>query len=703
MSEGEQAASYPAQLLNWSGNRSGGVRRLFDPSSGRPGEGVFETNLLHRLEDWARATAVSPGTVPRILLLVGGPGNGKTEAIESTVSWLDEARGADGALIDKLRESFSPADGSFAPRLIRVDASAIGLGRTAFGLSIVQDASAVVGTAGRQAAQLLLDELEVIQSAPSSEVYLCCVNRGVLDDALIEAIDSEREGVRRLLEAVTRAVSLSHDAPSCWPLAGYSEVAVWPMDAESLLLDPDSRGEAPARSLFRQALDETRWRATGTCPAGIVCPFCGSRERLSRERDETSLLKMLRLYEVASGKRWSFRDLFSLASYLLAGHRVLPKDAGLDPCEWAAKMVSLDEGARRGERPTKEQSTAIFHLVSAQYQHALFHRWEKGAGPSLQRDLKELDLDDNNTAMGLQWFLTSRRAPYLPTMIGTALDDLAEILDPALTDPDTEVQVSRKTRFGLREIDIRFSRSVSEGLDYVRKLQALTRAEIDLLDRLGKLDAELSLGKVRRKRPASATNVQRFVRDFSCRLVRRALGTRAAAVLDEQTLSDFQKVLEDVAGEDLFDVAHEVEQLLNRNQDFEISLTTTFGQPLPPAIRRATLIVSSRSVRPLEYKSEGRPASPICFLMVGDGRSGQPIALTYDLFKAVRELENGMSVASLPRTVLALLDTTRARLSGPIVRDRVALERARIRIGLSETSIVQRRSGFGVRKESNPR
>ncbi|WP_447763842.1 hypothetical protein [Sphingopyxis panaciterrae] len=660
---------------------------------------MFETNLLHRLEDWAKAIASGPGNIPRILLLVGGPGNGKTEAIESTVGWLDAALGANGMLSGELKKSFFPPDGIAVPRLVRVDASGLGVGLQGLGLSIVQDASAVVGATGKQAAQLLLDELESVQSAGPGEAYLCCVNRGVLDDALIEAIDRDRVGSRRLLEAVTRAVSLAPDAPSCWPLAGFSDVAVWPMDAESLMLPPIAGGEEPARSLFRTALDETKWPAPGSCAGGSSCPFCGSRERLAREREEASLLQILRWFEVASGKRWSFRDLFTLASYLLAGHRVSPRDASLEPCEWAGKLVGLDEVARRGSKPSKDQSMAIFQLVASQYQQALFHRWERDAGPALLREIKELGLDDDNTAMGLQWFLSSRRTAYLPAMISSALEGVAEILDPALADPDTEVQATRNTSFALRELDVRFSRSVLEGLEYVRKLQLLSKLEVDLIERLAGLDAALSVGAIRRKRPASATNVQRFVRDFACRLVRRALGTRTAAVLDAPILTDFQRVLEDTAGDDLFDVAQEVEQLLNRNQDFEISLTTTFGQPLPPMIRRATLVVPARSVQPLEADKVGRPASPICFLKVGDGRSGQAIALTYDLFKAVKELENGMSVASLPRSVLALLDTTRARLSGPIVRDKLVLDRARIMIGSSSASVVQRRSGFAVRKE----
>lgn len=248
--------------------------------------------------------------------------------------------------------------------------------------------------------------------------------------------------------------------------------------------------------------------------------------------------------------------------------------------------------------------------------------------------------------------------------------------------------------------DVRFSRSVGEGYEFIRRLQILSRSEADLLERLANLDETLSTGAVRRRRPASATNLQRFIRDFACRLVRRSLGTRTGSVQDAPILSEFQRVIEDVAGDDLYDVAHDVEQLLNNNHDFEISLTTTFGQPLPPAIRRATLVVTARSVRPREAHQKGRPLSPFCFLAVGEGKSSKTIALTYDLFKAVKELDAGMSPASLPRTVLALLDTTRARLSGPIVRDETALEKARIRIGTSGTSVIQKRDRFGTRKET---
>src|SRR3546814_17764624 len=80
--------------------------------------------------------------------------------------------------------------------------------------SVVQDASVVAGTSGKSAATLLLEELDAASAGGDSELYLCCVNRGVLDDALIVAAESRLATSRALLEKVPQAVSLEPDSPS---------------------------------------------------------------------------------------------------------------------------------------------------------------------------------------------------------------------------------------------------------------------------------------------------------------------------------------------------------------------------------------------------------------------------------------------------------------------------------------------------------
>lgn len=688
---------FPRALVDWAGNHAGGVKRLFDSHSGRPAKDVLKTNLLARLESWANSLAAGDSTCPRVVLLVGGPGNGKTEAIESTIRWLDASLQCDGRLVDELAQSFHRVGG--IPRVVTANAGILSRASRDLRLSIVQDATATIGGKGVPAANLLIEELDRLIGNDGSEVYLCCVNRGILDDALIHALDNKLDGACKVLEAITRAVGLTADAPSCWPLAGFPGVAVWPMDAESLLVPPAGELTSPAETLIRQATEPSVWPAYGTCAAGEKCPFCYSQSLLSREGARNALLQVLRWNELGSGKRWSFRDLFSLMSYLLSGHLPSREEHHGDPCAWAAKLIELDASLSRVRRPTKQAVTAAFRLATASYQHALFHRWDRDVSLALRRDIKELALDEDSTLMGLQHFLHERRATYLPATIAPLLEGLVDLLDPALASPDSQIAVSARKTVTLRDIDVRFSRSIQEGIEFIRKHQVLSPMELDVLRKLAQSDERLSQPEVRRKRPAAAGRVQQILRDFAGRLVRRSICVRSAVVPDASILAAFQKVVEDEKQHRLYEVADQVEQLLNKGADFEVSLTTTFGQPLPPSQRQATLVVPSQHVGVPSRRSPDRPQAPICFLEVGSGASTQSIALTYDLFKAVKELERGLSPASLPRTVVALLDTTRARLAGPIVRDPEILRRAKIRIGADGTVIAKSWDGFVSRTE----
>lgn len=701
---------YPAGLVDWAGHHSGGVKRLLDNDSGQPNKQLLKTNLLMQLEKWANNLADDNTETPRIVLLVGGPGNGKTEAIESTIHWLDSSLECEGNLIGELSKAFHPSAGLKVPRLVNVDVGHLSKLDKKLNLDIVQDATSTSGYEGRTASALLIDELVGLLNGSESRAYLCCVNRGVLDEALIHAIDNNLDSPRIILEAITRAVSLSYDAPSCWPLEGYPSIAVWPMDAESLLVKPDESTPAPAQILLEQAISSEMWPEKGTCPAGDRCPFCASQNILSLDEQRLALLKILRWYELASSKRWSFRDLFSLTSYLLAGHHPAIHDSARQthqstPCQWAANLVELDLKATGTKKHTRETLTAIYHLTSSSYQHALFHRWDKGVATSLLRDLKEirldkeLDTETGRTLRGLAHFLAERKTHYLPATIAPLLEGIVDTLDPAFASPDCDVAVSTHSKINLGELDVRFSRSLAGGIEFVRKFKVLSKNEMELLKRLSNADELLSSPTIRKKRPAVASRIQHILRDFSCRLVRRSICTRTAIVADFQILQAFQLVVEKNDGHQLHEAVRQVKGLLHTGQEFEVSLTTTFGQPLPPKQRQATLVVPQRNVRMLPQKTSGRPRPPICYLGIGEVNSAQAVPLTYDLFKAVKELERGLSPASLPRTVLALLDTTKARLSGPIVRDKDLLDQAKMRIGANGIVISSSWNGFYAHKE----
>jgi hypothetical protein len=621
------------------------------------------------------------------------------------VKYLDETLGASGGLVARLAREFHPSGGQRVPRTVHVSLGDLPGGLQPLELSIVQDATVTADQEGRSAPQLLLQELSGVLAPGSTSLYLCCVNRGVLDDALMLALEGGPGPAQALLEDITRAVSLSADATSCWPLEGHDAVAIWPMDAESLLVAPTAGEPSPAETLLRHATNQGDWPVQGTCPAGAACPFCHSRALLDRDDERRALLQVLRWHELGSGKRWSFRDLFSLVSYLLAGQNHGSASGDASPCKWIAELLRLDEG-RAAARPRREQLTALFYVATSGYQHALFHQWDHHAAASLAQDLKDLAIGEHDdaavrTLRGLLYFLQDRKKPYLPATIMSSLAGLATSMDPALASPDGEVAVSGRAKAFLWEIDSRFSRSLADGVEFMRKRQVLSSSELELLARLAAADKLLSSPAVRRKRPAAAGRVQRMLRDFACRLVRRSICTRSAVVAGASTLGAFQLVVEEGHGKRIHEVAQQVKRLLNSKHGFEVSLTTTFGQPLPPPQRQAVLVVQPQPVAPVPPATEGRPPPPIRFLKVGQGRSAQPIALTYDLYKAVEELERGLSMASLPRTVVALLDTTRAKLAGPIVRDREALEDSLVSLGGDGTVVGQAWDGFVVTERNN--
>jgi hypothetical protein len=58
-----------------------------------------------------------------------------------------------------------------------------------------------------------------------------------------------------------------------------------------------------------------------------------------------------------------------------------------------------------------------------------------------------------------------------------------------------------------------------------------------------------------------------------------------------------------------------------------------------------------------------------------------------------------MVPASLPRSVVALLDTTRAKLGGSVVRDEESLQGSEIHLGIRSDVIVRENGEFIVRRE----
>lgn len=687
---------YPEELLNWSGDKAGGVKKLFYEGSGRPSGKVITTRLLTRLQGWARDVASGNAGTPRAVFLVGGPGNGKTEAVEFTIRELDSSMHLEGALQNELASRFSGHGDSLPRRLVRTKLTQFPDESKVTSISIVQDGSEAERGESATPAEHLCSEIRALIDGNEGQVYIACVNRGVLDDALILATEREDDGVRELMKKIVQSASLTSAGIDCWPLDGYPQFAVWPMDVESLVEEGEhQRADSAARQILDVATNAAAWAKFGTCAAGEHCPFCTTRRLLADEPIQSSFVRILRWFELCSGKRWNFRDLFSLTSLLLAGTTELDSNDAYQPCEWAKAQLSPKES-----NPAKREAKRIrglLRLVAAQYQHALFGAWPVERARSLRKDIKELNLNDQPALVGLQQFLSLDKKRETTSTLRAQLAVMGTYLDPALASPALEVDISANTTIKFGDLDRRFSLSTKEGRLFLQKYQCLSALEIDLLKALEEADAKLSEEAVRRRRPAVAERVQALLRLIACRVARRSVGVRFGITKDSDVLVEFNQVLG--GSVDALQLAmQQVEGLLNKDRRFQVSLNTTFGEPMPPPERRAVLTTDIQKVRRVQPKQcDSRPRLPMRFLSVGRA-TAQPVALTYELFKATKSLRKGMVPASLPRSVVALLDTTRAKLAGSVVRDEEALESSEIQLGIRDDVIVRSFGTFVVRR-----
>ncbi|MGG6462221.1 hypothetical protein [Solilutibacter silvestris] len=689
-------SKFPEELLDWSGDKAGGVKKLFYGGSGRPSGDVITTGLLQRLARWARDIATGTKGTPTAIFLVGGPGNGKTEAIEYTIRELDSAMQLEGALLDEFANIYSGKNG--APgRLVETSKVEYPSSSGVATIAIVQDGSESERGENTTPAELLCKDMRTLLSGHEGRVYLACVNRGVLDDALILSTERGESGVGDLVKQIVQSVSQASKGMDCWPLDSYPGFAIWPMDVESLVEEANGTESAAALQILEVATREDQWPAFGSCAAGKFCPFCTNRKFLSGDPHKASFIQMLRWFELASGKRWNFRDLFSLTAYLLAGTTEASGIESYKPCSWAASMLSPKE--RDPNKAETKRIRGLFKLMAAQYQHALFGAWPVEKAAPLRNDLKELKLESHPVLAGLQQFLALDRRKDSTTTLRVQLKAMGAYLDPAFASPTLKVSVSGSTSIEFKDVDRRFSRSIKEARIYLQRFQCLSDIEIELLKSLEEADLMLSEESVRRRKPAVAERVQAFLRLIACRIARRSIGVRGGVTKDSDVLTEFNQVL---SGSTLAlqSAIQQVEWLLNgKDGRFIVSLNTTFGEPLPPPERRAMLTTDKQRVRSVPLAPEGaRPKSPIRFLSVGNG-STAPVALTYELFKATKSLRNGMVPASLPRSVVALLDTTRAKLAGSVVRDEDGLEDAEIRLGIRNDVVIQNFGEFQIRKE----
>jgi hypothetical protein len=664
---------YPEGLLDWAGHKKGGVKKPFDLTSGRPNGFVIETKLTLKLEEWARN--LDKGDGPKIILLVGGPGNGKTDALEYLVTKIDEYHNT--TFFDAISKQID--DDKSVPRTLSVSNSSSKLSFDK--INIVQDAS--TGDSNQSSELCLVKDLEKAQK--SNDIYLACINRGILAQALTVAheVDSSSYIV---FNSITKALTQNLDQLSLWPLqvdeAIPSNIGVWPMDIESLV-SLNENGYSPALKIFQEAVKEDHWKC-GDCQINKdLCPFFQNKKELQVEKSLTGLIKLLRDYEIISNKRWSFRELFSLTAYILVGSE---QDFGkMSPCEWSQDQIS-----KLGSNDVKTEITSLWSLNEHLYHTRLFNKWPSFNSISRSRsgDYHSILAASDELKSFFSYFSYVRpKQAYRPDISKIIDNQFFNTMDPGqISNVELDIENGALT---LNEIESLFSYSVNTGQKKIEKY--LNPLEDSLFSLLARLESTVD-NDIRMNTSNSNSKIDEVIailRSTGSRYFKRIYFSKIGYSKDYKYLNEFSGLSadKDLDLSKLKNAKRLFDQLIHDKTKLDLSLNTSFAQPEPDILNKISLIVNGVQIKTkyTEIKYMDVPRSQSAILTIKT-KTSYHIPLTYQLHKALMMIDNRIRTSSLPEEVIAMLDNIKSRLGGIIVRDDDHLFNSTIKIGNSKNT-----------------
>jgi len=659
---------YPDKLVDWAGSAKGGVRLVFGGQNGRPVRSQIRTTLVVKAEGVVRD--ILEGTAkPRLIMFAGGAGNGKTDTLEVILAGICEP-----SLLEEFKAEvrrrivasgrkvvFKPSgeDARFFPANVR------GYSQIAF----VQDASESYERS-ESASSMLAKDLEGLHVGAGTELLVLCVNRGVLYSAANEIKD------RRLVDLILRAIDPVNVDVACWPvepvqgLVGTGEFYLWPLDIDSIC-ETSTPDETAVQQVLKD-LDSRDWSQISDFSAEH--PLAHSRKLLALPAFRQAFSKLLREYELVSGKNINFRKLFSMLSYLFTGGRT-PAEEEL-PSEFSGPDIVPPEGA----------DVSQLESAFAVYRHSLPYLLFPSL-PGYERlaaHLEQLKVSEEGHALNVLADFIKRETEFAKKRSGFpgaevfagANSDWAALIDPARSS-----SISENLDFADLESDLCL------GLDclaakYDNFIDPASRA---LLRRIGMIAEELgSFAADKQNSDADCKWIALWIGRWASVIVKRSIFVHLLSLGETRTgnaeqVNAFHKAKKE-ADDDAVDYADKAKQFLlgpmtNHdewgNEEVVVHLAKGLCQPYSDGIGGASLGISSLDLDALllAEKKETRPLGSLLVLEFTSGVVRVRLPVSMSMHDFMHRKDSGELFGSMPAALRGVVDAFRLQLDGVAMRD----------------------------------
>jgi hypothetical protein len=296
---------FPFKFYNWFSSMSGGVRRPLDEDSGRPlGNIIIEGQIHMLINEMINDYFHNKGKY--VCVLVGGPGNGKTDIMEYASEKFVERFGGDWTKIkSELQSGFETNN---RQSIVKIENET---------LLLTQDASQRDLNADSYI-DSIYNDFEKIESFQNS-LSIICMNRGILETIKKESSNSNNKlsKYQKLIKSIYQFNTL--DA-SLLDLKIWGEdldskkLYTWSMDFDTLF--SKVKDQNLDQNLVLSIFEKAKYKDNFFDDPNKLSPIFNANEFVTNKVKNLNLSKILRSYEILNGKRFTYREIFSLIGYL---------------------------------------------------------------------------------------------------------------------------------------------------------------------------------------------------------------------------------------------------------------------------------------------------------------------------------------------------------------------------------------------------
>lgn len=293
---------YPFAFKNWFSSNVGGVRLPMNNNSGRPlGDQIIEGKIHHLIREMIVDFREKKGKF--LCVLVGGPGNGKTDLMEfaSEIFFkefnIDLNKGK-----DTLKDGF------------RLNNRKAKYNHDEIVLNLIQDASQRDPNS-QSPLDSLFNDFEELDHY-DNVLTLICINRGVLENTLSkskiasEPISKHKKLISKI-HTYNNLQSIINDSKIWGDVISDVNLFTWSMDFDTLFKENESINDNLIKEIIEKSDCDNRFQT-----ASVLSPIESSRQFLKNEFKLFNLSRLLRHSEILNGKRFTYRELFSIMAYL---------------------------------------------------------------------------------------------------------------------------------------------------------------------------------------------------------------------------------------------------------------------------------------------------------------------------------------------------------------------------------------------------